>query len=114
MSYRENIAGMIDSQIKKGLETYGCTLEDNRALNVDARIKHLQEELVDSLFYTEHIKALWNEKVKDAREEGLNEGYLTMADELIHYLQDRIDFVDHQFIKDELQRVIGHIMDLVD
>lgn len=42
---------------KKGIETYGTTLEEN---NTDDFLQHLQEELMDAVLYIEKLKALYN------------------------------------------------------
>ena len=39
---------------KKGIETYGTTLEDN---NYDDFLTHLQEELMDAVLYLEKLKS---------------------------------------------------------
>ena len=38
---------------KKGIETYGTTLEEN---NTDDFLTHLQEELMDAVLYLEKLK----------------------------------------------------------
>ena len=53
--YWNNICAIAYRQRKKGLETYGKGLEDNKA-DIIARIEHLEEELVDALMYCEWIK----------------------------------------------------------
>ena len=53
--YKENIIGKMDKQINKGYDKYGTTLEHNVGLNMEQRLVHLQEELIDGLFYTEHL-----------------------------------------------------------
>ena len=40
---------------KKGIDTYGTTLEDN---NTDDFLTHLQEELMDAVLYIEKLKEL--------------------------------------------------------
>lgn len=56
MKYWDNITAMAEAQRIKGLQTYGQTLEENKALNMEERITMLQEELIDALMYLEHIK----------------------------------------------------------
>lgn len=53
--YWNNICAIAERQRKKGMETYGKGLEDNKA-DIIARIEHLEEELVDALMYCEWIK----------------------------------------------------------
>lgn len=53
--YQNNICDIAERQRKKGMETYGKGLEDNKA-DIIARIEHLEEELVDALMYCEWIK----------------------------------------------------------
>ena len=50
-----NITKLANRQRMKGIETYGCGLEDNPA-EVNARIRHIQEELIDALMYLEWLK----------------------------------------------------------
>ena len=58
--YWKNITEIKDKQTKKGIDTYGQTLEENTAMSIIERLEYLEEELVDGLMYIEHIK----EKVK--------------------------------------------------
>lgn len=58
--YWANITAIKDKQTKKGIDTYGQTLEENTAMSIIERLEYLEEELVDGLMYLEHIK----EKVK--------------------------------------------------
>ena len=53
--YWERICKLSDAQRKKGMETYGQGLESNPAA-ILKRIEHLQEELVDALYYCEWLK----------------------------------------------------------
>ena len=55
ISYRQNIIDKIDKQIEKGVNKYGQKLEDNN-LTRDEKLTHLQEELIDALFYIEHLR----------------------------------------------------------
>ena len=61
ISYRQNIIDKIDQQIAKGKSKYGQVLEDND-LTMDEKLDHLQEELVDALFYIEHLREESNNK----------------------------------------------------
>ena len=54
-TYRKNIIEKMDSQIQKGIDKYGTTLEQNDWLKTIDRIVYLQEELIDALVYSEHI-----------------------------------------------------------
>lgn len=56
--YWSNITDMYLKQRRKGIETYGQTLENNIELNSEDRIIMVQEELIDALMYLEHIKTL--------------------------------------------------------
>ena len=62
--YWKNITEIQNKQTKKGIETYGQTLEENTAMSIIERLEYLEEELVDGLMYLEHIK----EKVKSEDE----------------------------------------------
>ena len=53
--YWERICRLSDKQRAKGMETYGQGLENNPA-DMLKRIEHLQEELIDALYYCEWIK----------------------------------------------------------
>lgn len=53
--YWGNICAIAERQRRKGIETYGKGLEENRA-DMITRINHLQEELIDALMYCEWIK----------------------------------------------------------
>ena len=55
ISYRQNIIEKIDHQIDKGKRKYGQVLEQND-LTMEEKLDHLQEELVDALFYIEHLR----------------------------------------------------------
>lgn len=59
--YWENINVLAEKQRAKGISTYGCGIEMNRA-DLIARIQHLQEELVDALMYCEWIKDKFGEE----------------------------------------------------
>ena len=54
--YWKRICGLSERQRAKGMETYGKGLEDN-PLSAVERLTYLEEELIDSLMYIEHIKA---------------------------------------------------------
>lgn len=54
-SYWENICKIQQQQTQKGLQKYGQVLEQNKSLTKQERIRHLQEELIDALMYTEHL-----------------------------------------------------------
>jgi hypothetical protein len=58
--YWERICLLSDRQRAKGMETYGQGLESNPA-DILKRIEHLQEELLDALYYIEWIKDALNE-----------------------------------------------------
>lgn len=46
---------MAEKQRAKGMETYGQGLEDN-PMQIVERLEYLEEELIDGLYYIEHIK----------------------------------------------------------
>ena len=54
--YWKRVCGLSERQRAKGMETYGKGLEDN-PLSAVERLTYLEEELIDSLMYIEHIKA---------------------------------------------------------
>lgn len=58
--YWERICKLADKQRAKGIETYGQGIECNPAAIVE-RIDHLEEELIDALYYLEWIKGGLNE-----------------------------------------------------
>lgn len=62
-TYWNNICDMYNKQRKKGIDTYGMTLEENVDMTDIERLEYLQEELIDGLMYIEHIKAMLNKKV---------------------------------------------------
>ena len=53
--YWKRICSLSERQKAKGMETYGKGLEDN-PLSAVERLTYLEEELIDSLMYIEHIK----------------------------------------------------------
>jgi len=57
--YQAAIEALIGKQIEKGRGKYGVTLEDNVTLTAQQRIEHLEEELIDGLMYSEHIKQIF-------------------------------------------------------
>lgn len=54
--YWKNICAIAERQRRKGIETYGKGIEENKK-DIITRIEYLQEELVDALMYCEWIKA---------------------------------------------------------
>ena len=58
--YWENICKLSERQREKGMKTYGKGLEDNPAAII-RRIEHLEEELIDAMYYLEWIKDGLNE-----------------------------------------------------
>lgn len=56
--YWENICKIQKSQTDKGIEKYGQVLEENLKMNMQERLRYLEEELIDGLMYIEHIKTL--------------------------------------------------------
>lgn len=59
--YWERVCEIADRQRAKGKDKYGFGLEDNPA-EMAARIRHLEEELIDGLMYCEWIKEKLNDR----------------------------------------------------
>lgn len=59
--YWKAIEALAEKQRAKGISKYGQGLESNPMGIID-RLTYLEEELVDGLFYIEHIKAYLQEK----------------------------------------------------
>ena len=53
--YWDSICEMADKQRAKGMATYGKGLEDNQ-MEIIERLEYLEEELIDGLYYIEHVK----------------------------------------------------------
>lgn len=51
----QRIQQIYETQRKKGIQTYGVVLENNKA-DILTRLNYLSEELVDALMYIEWIK----------------------------------------------------------
>lgn len=68
-TYWNRITDIYNKQRKKGIETYGQTLEENDYLTEEERLNYLEEELVDALMYIEHIKAKMNENKVSCKED---------------------------------------------
>ena len=60
--YWERICKLSDKQRAKGMETYGQGLESN-PMGIAERLTYLEEELIDSLMYIEHIKEWIKDKL---------------------------------------------------
>lgn len=58
-NYWENVCLMQKRQTEKGIRTYGQKLEDNKSMTIIERLDYLEEELIDSLMYIEHIKSTY-------------------------------------------------------
>ena len=56
--YWNNICELQKKQTEKGIKKYGFTLEESDNMPLLKTLTYLEEELVDALFYIEHIKAL--------------------------------------------------------
>lgn len=54
-TYWSRVQDIYMEQRKKGIETYGTTLERNKT-TFDKRFRYLEEELIDALMYIEWIK----------------------------------------------------------
>ena len=59
--YWKAIEALAEKQRGKGISKYGQGLEMN-PMGIIERLTYLEEELVDGLFYIEHIKAYLQEK----------------------------------------------------
>lgn len=55
--YKVRINKKMDKQINKGIEKYGVTLEGNPIWTHPQKLDHLAEELIDGLFYIEHLRS---------------------------------------------------------
>lgn len=53
--YKENIIKKMDKQTEKGIKKYNAPLSEYPDMEITKRIEHLEEELIDGLFYIEHI-----------------------------------------------------------
>ena len=56
MSYLENLTEMLKKQQEKGVKHYGDVLDNDKGYGAYACIENAQEELVDALFYLEHLR----------------------------------------------------------
>ena len=65
--YWERICKLSERQRAKGMETYGQGLESN-PMAITERINHLEEELIDSLYYLEWIKEWLHEQTNSKSE----------------------------------------------
>ena len=57
--YWERIEAIAERQRAKGISKYGDGLEKN-PMDIIERLEYLEEELIDGLFYIEHIKEYLN------------------------------------------------------
>ena len=105
MSYWDNICEINAKQESKGISKYGVTLEDNDLLTVNQRIEHAQEEVIDFLKYTEHLKVA----LKDNFTFADFERYIARA---MEYDRDLAEFVDkfvNQNDDDTVMKLLGAI-----
>lgn len=58
--YWERISALAERQRAKGMSKYGQGLENN-PMGIIERLEYLEEELIDGLFYIEHIKEWLND-----------------------------------------------------
>lgn len=65
--YWDRITEIAQKQTEKGLAKYGKGLEENVCMDVLKRIKMIEEELVDGLFYLEHLKECVKAKEEDIK-----------------------------------------------
>lgn len=64
--YWERICAISDRQREKGMKTYGKGLEGNKAPIME-RLEHIQEELMDALYYIEWLKDAMEEDTDNAK-----------------------------------------------
>ncbi len=56
INYWKNISKIAQRQIRKGLVKYGQPLEANNQMDLSERLDAIAEELIDALFYLEHLR----------------------------------------------------------
>lgn len=105
MSYWDNICELNAKQEAKGISKYGVTLEDNNFLTVNQRIEHAQEEAIDFLKYTEHLKVA----LKDNFTFADFERYIARAMEYDRDLAEFVDKFDKQNDEDTVMELLGAI-----
>ena len=66
--YWKRICKLSERQRAKGMETYGQGLEMN-PLSIEERLTYLEEELIDGLYYIEHVKEWLRENKRPDRTE---------------------------------------------
>ncbi len=54
-----NITGIANKQRNKGIKEYGKSIEKDTASEI-VRLTRIEEELVEALYYIEHLKSLYN------------------------------------------------------
>lgn len=59
--YWSNICDIWKHQEEKGMKKYGMSLEENKLMDLETRIRFMEEEAIDMLMYMEHIKAMLKE-----------------------------------------------------
>lgn len=53
--YKKNIIEKMDKQTEKGIKKYEAPLSEYPEMDIERRLLHLAEELIDGLFYIEHL-----------------------------------------------------------
>lgn len=53
--YRVKIIEKMDKQTEKGIKKYNAPLSEYPDMELEKRLEHLSEELIDGLFYIEHL-----------------------------------------------------------
>lgn len=86
--YRERILEKMDKQIMKGIDKYGMTLEENNNLDIESRLNHLTEELVDALFYIEHLQEYY--KISESNNKMNKDAIIRSVASLI-YMMAKVD-----------------------
>lgn len=59
--YWKNICEIWEHQKEKGLNKYKMSLEENTLMDMETRIRYMEEEAIDMLMYMEHIKTMLRE-----------------------------------------------------
>ena len=62
MKYWDLATKKQERQARKGMREYGMALENNTEMDMEERLNMLEEELIDSIMYIEHILEAIKEK----------------------------------------------------
>ena len=72
--YWDRITAIYNRQREKGLKKYGIPLEDNHA-DIDARLRYIEEELVDALMYCEWVRDKLQKKGEKVNDDGIQKSF---------------------------------------